>query len=130
MYATPILYAAACCFPRVTLLTLYLRIFEKHRPYRIACYTLMALLISLAVAVILVAIFICLPLGSFWQTTTVSQLEYTHCVNLGEFYRYGTLPNPILDVFILALPQPIVWKLQLPRQAKIGLAITFLTGSM
>lgn len=90
----------------------------------------MALLISLAVAVILVAIFICLPLGSFWQTTTVSQLEYTHCVNLGEFYRYGTLPNPILDVFILALPQPIVWKLQLPRQAKIGLAITFLTGSM
>lgn len=128
LYATPIIYAAACCFPRLTLLTLYFRIFEKHRVYRVACYTLMALIIGLAIALILVDIFICVPVGSLWSLTATA--EDSSCLSFAKFYRYSSLPNPILDVMMLALPQPIVWKLQLSTQARIGLAVTFLTGSV
>ena len=126
LYATPIVHAAACCFPRLTLLTLYLRIFEKHRVYRIACYILMAMVISLAIAIILVSIFICLPVGSFWSYGS----ESYSCLRLATFYEFTSLPNPVIDLLMLALPLPIVWRLQLPRQAKIGLTITFLTGSV
>ena len=97
-----------------------------HIPQRIACYTLMALITGLAIAVIFAGIFVCVPIGTFWTFDSTS----SRCLTIVTFYRYSSLPNPILDVMMLALPQPIVWKLHLPMQAKIGVAITFLTGSV
>jgi len=36
--------------------------------------------------------------------------------------------NMVLDVVIVLLPLPIVWKLQMPTQRKIGITITFALG--
>ncbi|KAJ6021167.1 hypothetical protein N7540_006671 [Penicillium herquei] len=124
-YATPIIWSAACCFPRLMLLALYLRIFERHQKYRIACYSLMVVLVAFAFADIFVSAFICWPIHYLWAVDHDGR-----CINIWQFYRYGTLPNIFIDLFMLVLPMPIVWRLQVSRQVKIGLGATFLTGSI
>ena len=126
LVATPIIYSAACAFPRIMLLSLYLRILTWQKTYRLACYALMGLVIAYAVADILAAAFECIPIAYIWDKT----IPGGRCINIPLFYRWGTLPNAIIDVLMLILPQPIVWKLQAPAHVKVGLAMTFLTGSM
>ncbi|KAB8270073.1 hypothetical protein BDV30DRAFT_250951 [Aspergillus minisclerotigenes] len=120
----PILYSAACMIPRVVILTLYLRVFNE-KGYRIACYILMGLVISLGVADILTGALECIPVQYLWDKSISG-----HCIDLPLFFRWGTLPNVIMDFLMLILPQPVIWKLQVSKQVKIGLAVTILTGSV
>ncbi|PYI08357.1 hypothetical protein BO78DRAFT_395729 [Aspergillus sclerotiicarbonarius CBS 121057] len=126
LYATPIIYSAACCFPRMVLLTLYLRIFNKHKPYRIACYSLMVFIVAFAIADMMAGAFECWPVSYMWDST----IPGGHCDNIPQFYRWGTLPNVIIDLMMLILPQPVIWKLQVHKHVRMGLVATFLTGSM
>ena len=126
LVATPIMYAAACAFPRRMLLSLYLRIFTLQKTYRIACYALMAVVIAFAIASILAGAFECTPIAYFWDHT----IEGGRCIDIAKFFRYGPLPNIFIDLLMLVLPQPVVWKLHSPIHVKVGLALTFLTGSV
>ncbi|PYH91595.1 hypothetical protein BO71DRAFT_385254 [Aspergillus ellipticus CBS 707.79] len=128
LYAAPIIYSAACCFPRIILLTLYQRIVEKHNPYRIACYALMTIIIAFAVADMMAGAFECWPVACLWDKDRT--IANGHCDNIPQFYRWGTLPNIIIDLMMLILPQPIVWTLQVQKPVKLGLAATFPTGSV
>lgn len=125
IYAMPILYSLACCFPKLVILTLYLRIFTL-KVYRVICHILIAIVISMTIANVFVGILICTPPAFLWDDT----VENGHCINIPIFYRWGTLPNAITDLFILVLPLPVVWQLHNTMQVKIGLTLTFLTGSM
>jgi hypothetical protein len=125
LVATPILYSAACCFPKVVILTLYLRIFTQ-RSYRIACYVLMFIVVTLAFSDIISGLTVCQPIAYMWDKT----IPGGHCIDIVSFYRWGTLPNAITDLMMLILPLPVVWALHTTKRVKIGLTITFLTGSM
>lgn len=53
------------------------------------------------------------------------------CIPQEPHLRYGTsLTDIVTDVVMLILPIPLVWNLQTSRKVKIGLMVTFLTGSM
>ncbi|KAL4794510.1 hypothetical protein BDV19DRAFT_390115 [Aspergillus venezuelensis] len=119
LMATPIMYSTACAFPRIMLLSLYLRIFTLQRSYRIACYALMAVVAASAIASILTGAFECTPLAYFWDHT----IEGGSCIDIPKFFRYGTMPNIIIDLSMLVLPQPVVWKLHSPTHVKVGLAL-------
>ncbi|KNG82299.1 hypothetical protein ANOM_008702, partial [Aspergillus nomiae NRRL 13137] len=120
----PILYSAACMIPRVVMLTLYLCVFPE-KGYRVACYILMWLVIALGVADILTGALECIPVECLWDKSIPG-----HCIDLPLFFRWGTLTNVIMNFFMLILPQPVIWKLQVSVQVKIGLAVTILTGSV
>ncbi|KJZ78233.1 hypothetical protein HIM_02271 [Hirsutella minnesotensis 3608] len=121
----PIIYSAACCLPKVVMLVLYLRLFIG-KAYRITCYILIAMVISLAVADIITGACLCTPIAFMWDKS----IKGGHCIDIPAFYRYGTLPNAITDLFMLILPLPVVWNLRQTRRIKIGLTLTFLTGSV
>ena len=125
LVVTPIIYSAACCLPKVVILLLYLRIFASSS-YRIACYVLLAIVVALAISDVIAGATLCTPISYLWDKT----IEGGHCINIPVFYRWGTLPNAITDLFMLILPLPVVWKLHATQRVKIGLTITFLTGSM
>ena len=36
--------------------------------------------------------------------------------------------NVLSDFYLLAIPIPIVWKIQLPLRKKIGISVVFMTG--
>ena len=124
LVVTPIIYSAAVCFPKIVLLVLYHRIFTTTS-FRIANYIIMAIVIGIAIADILVGALVCIPLNAFWNHSVKGT-----CVDVPTFYRFGTLPNAITDLVMLILPLPVIWKLQTSRRNKIGLTLTFLTGSV
>lgn len=81
---------------------------------------------SLAVADTVAASVMCLPLDYLWDKS----IPGGKCINIAAFYRWGSLPNAVSDLFMLVIPLPTVWKLQVERKVKIGLTVTFLTGSV
>lgn len=125
LVVTPILYSAACCLPKLAILSLYLRIFVTPI-YRRACYAMIGIIIALAVSDMITGGTLCTPIAYLWDKT----IPGGHCVNIPEFYRWGTLPNAITDLMMLVLPLPIVWRLNTTTRIKVGLTITFLTGSV
>jgi len=62
----------------------------------------------------------------FWSNTP----ESGHCINVEWFYRAMAIPNTLTDGLILALPMPLIWRLQLPKRQKIALCGVFLLGSL
>ena len=85
----------------------------------------MALTIGLAVSCIITDLVQCVPLVSLWDKTINGE-----CIDLALYFQWGTLPNSIVDLCILLLPIPVIWKLHVSRHVKVGVAATFLTGSV
>lgn len=73
-----------------------------------------------------IVIFECTPIHYFWDRMPVTG----HCLNVQKFFDGQAVPNIITDVILLALPLPLIWKLQLPANQKIALSGVFLLGSL
>ena len=119
------IYLAAAILPKLAILSMYLRIFTA-RSYRMSVYILAAVLIMTFLAGGLTGSLGCQPLAFFWDPT----IPGGHCININAFFRWISLPNILTDIAMLVLPQPLIWTLQVTRNQKIGLTLTFLTGSV
>ena len=126
-----LLYLAAVVFPKLALLAIYLRIFVQPR-FRKACYILATLLIANWVGNTVAALLMCKPLQYLWDQTITRDHTLTggHCFHINVWVRWASLINIVTDVAMLVLPLPVIWKLHTSRSVKIGLTITFATGSV
>lgn len=88
-------------------------------------FVLMAVLIMNAAAIIISSLLICVPLQSLWDPAIPGK-----CINIKAWYRWESGPDVVIDMFMLILPLPLLWKLQTSRAVKLGLSLTFLTGSV
>lgn len=118
-------YGLAVMLPKLAILGFYLRIFVL-KSFRRTVYALIGIVILTFLATGLTAVFQCIPLQYIWDKT----IPGGHCINVLAFYRWISLPNIITDAMMLALPIPMVWKLNTSAGKKFGLTIGFLTGSM
>jgi hypothetical protein len=119
-YAGPIIYSAAVVFPKIAILLLYLRIFID-RFSRTCCWVLIVVLsLSCIVNTITVGFQCTTPVAAWHMGGPGSK-----CNNLQAHYNYGSLPNIITDVIMLALPLPMLAKLQVRRSTKIATFVAF-----
>ena len=65
----------------------------------------------------------CRPIRYNWDKTIQG-----HCGSLGDAEIAAAAINMILDVIIVLLPLPIVWRLHMPTLKKIGVSVTFALG--
>lgn len=87
---------------------------------------MIAFVVALGVAVVFVVIFQCKPVQAAWDKTIPEE----QCFNL-EHYVIGTnVPNIVADAAIIALPIPLVWKLQVSQMRKVGLVAVFLLAAL
>lgn len=121
-----IIYIPSVMFPKLAMLCFFLRIFVQPWQRR-ACYILMGVLVATAVATFIANLIQCVPLEFAWD---VKEISGAHCFNQQLFWSLISLPNIITDIVILALPVPVIYKIQLSWKDKIGLILTFATGSM
>ncbi|KAF1976974.1 hypothetical protein BU23DRAFT_453532 [Bimuria novae-zelandiae CBS 107.79] len=110
---------------KLAILCLYLRIFTA-RPYRIATYLIGTLIILTTVAAHILSLTICKPMSYQWNPFQPPG----HCGDIILAYQMICVPNITTDVMMLILPLPAVLKLRVGTAAKVGLVITFLTGSV
>lgn len=123
MLAIQVLWAAALCCIKVSITLFYIQIFSV-RSFRIAAYCAMGASVTFAVIAMLDPLVICRPLKFNWQPT----LPGGKCGDRSTFWLTTGLLNIITDLFVLSLPIPMVWKLQVPRANKIALLIIFGLG--
>jgi hypothetical protein len=118
-------WTMSVAFPKLAILCLYLRIFTC-RKYRIAAYASGVLVALNLVAGLGIVIGICTPLAFSWNKT----IPGGKCGDIMAAYRYIGIPNIIVDIMLLVLPLPAIYKLHVDIAVKIGILITFVGGSL
>ncbi|KAB8289667.1 hypothetical protein EYC80_010580 [Monilinia laxa] len=121
----PATYAIAVTFPKLSILAMYLRIFTVPF-YRMLTYFVIYILVASSTILFMMMLFQCTPVNYFWDKS----ISGGKChFDIEKLFLYASLPNIITDVAMLVLPLPFVYRLNMTRKMKIGLALTLLTGS-
>jgi hypothetical protein len=120
----PIVTVAITC-ARMSILLFYARIFTT-RNFRISVYIVHAFNLSWGIAFTFLYIFQCRPVEPFW---TQQQGKRVGCVDIAinDYYAVAAI---IIDVMVLALPWPIVWKLNMRTTQKVAVLSIFGLGAM
>ena len=111
---------------KLSILALYYDLFGSSVRYRIIIWILTGIVGVWWLAYTILNFNICDPLSDIWD---LSPSNTHHCLE-GPHYLINGLVNVLTDALILCLPMRVVWGMQLPPRAKIGLSFIFLLGSM
>lgn len=120
-----IVWMAAAVSVRVSIILFCVQIFPVRR-FKIICWILVAVNIAGLVSVVLGLCLICKPIHYAFDKT----IPGGHCGNLTAFGLYPAILSLILDLMIVVLPLPILWKLQMQTKRKIELSVVFGMGLM
>jgi hypothetical protein len=124
-FAVVWMYAPSVSLPKLSIVCLYLRIFTTTW-YRNAALGICAVIIANWLADWILALCICTPVTYNWDKT----IPGGHCIDENQVLILVSIPNILLDLAILLLPIPVIWKLNTTTSQNAGLMLTFLTGSM
>ncbi|KAH7378788.1 hypothetical protein BKA66DRAFT_587912 [Pyrenochaeta sp. MPI-SDFR-AT-0127] len=114
-------YAISICFIKMSILSLYNRIFPQ--PWFTRTSTAVAIFIILfTITKIGGDIFQCVPISSHWTGEPATCIQFSKLVIV-----HGVL-NILTDFIIVGLPLPILWNLNLTRLKKWGLTFMLTTG--
>ena len=87
---------------------------------------MMVIVIALAVGTELAFLLKCTSLKSIWNHT----MEGSHCVNLDLVFKLTASLAICIDVAILVIPTPTVWKLKMNTRRKAALSGIFFVGGL
>ena len=107
------------------ILLFYLRIFP-NKWMKYAVYGLSALIITWTIVISLVVVVQCNPVQYFWNRS----IPGGKCINNDAYYFATGLSSTIIMITVLALPLPLIWKLQVSLSRRLGLAVIFLMGAL
>ncbi|KAF6237426.1 hypothetical protein HO173_004316 [Letharia columbiana] len=118
-------YLSTLWLYKFTILLLYLRLFDVHKPFRYVTWTVMFLVFGYLSSNLLTLIFGCTPIDKYWKSMTPG-----HCIpSTKADLLYGSM-NFITDVLIFILPLPMIWRLKLSRENKLGVILIFMGGAI
>ncbi|KAF6239402.1 hypothetical protein HO173_002664 [Letharia columbiana] len=125
LYADYPLYDTAISLPRFSALLFYARVFNAHsnRLLRTVLWTTAALNMAWLIFAIVSSIFQCTPIEKVWKPSIQG-----HCINTYDWWMSSAISSVIIDLIILLIPLPILWKLQLPPLRKYLLLGVFVCG--
>ncbi|KAI8635442.1 hypothetical protein F5Y19DRAFT_407786 [Xylariaceae sp. FL1651] len=125
-YLSELYYAIDVTLIKLSILTLYLRLFNVNGNFKKYCYAMMAFVMAWGIAVLLTTIFQCSPVPAAWD----KMIPGLKCFNLAAFVIGSNVPNILADTVIIALPLPLLWSLKLSLMRKLGLIALFLVAAI
>ncbi|KAL8898239.1 MAG: hypothetical protein Q9207_006803 [Kuettlingeria erythrocarpa] len=125
IYALEIIYLPAVALPKLSILSLYFRLFPNQLFRAMTLFLVVVMLLNW-LAFIFASTFKCSPVAYQWDKS----IQGGHCFDVLLYYRLVNVPNIVTDIAMLILPMPMVWKLHTSRPRKVGLTICFLAGSV
>jgi hypothetical protein len=109
---------------KAPILFLYMTLFGIKRHMRISCYIVLVILGIAVIAAAAVTSASCNP-----GNDAISQEFILKCSSVGSTSGVALgVVSVIVDIIIFILPLASIWRLQLPKIKKVGLAIMFTTG--
>ncbi|KAL8849902.1 MAG: hypothetical protein Q9221_005168 [Calogaya cf. arnoldii] len=125
IYANEIIYASIVTSIKSSVLCLYLRIFGINKNFALVVKCFIVVVVAWGIAVLLSTIFQCNPVRGAWDIS----VPRDQCINLRIWLIATNVPNIVIDFSIICLPIPLIWKLKLSIERKIGLTGVFLLGT-
>ncbi|CAG8025955.1 unnamed protein product [Penicillium nalgiovense] len=123
LFAHVFIYSTTVTLTKSSIIMFYRRIFNLRWPL----YFSMAIIISYFVAVVVTAAAACRPASYFWQQYTDPTAEGT-CIDVRQFFLANGIAAVVIDVMILFVPTPIIWKLQMPKSQRVAVTSILLLG--
>lgn len=120
-------YPPTIFFTKLSLFLLYFRLFGPNLRIRYLIYFGIVFTALFYIACMLVGVISCSP--SKGQTRLAAALS-SRCNNTKTLSYVMSIVNIISDFYLLCLPIPVVWTLQLQVRKKIGVIAVFMTGIM
>lgn len=118
-------YSLSLCCSQVSIMLLYIRIWNLPWVRRVAYVLLAGVLIYNALVVVMV-VTACLPLHAFWDfSLQMSGTVYCHDKRI---WWANTYLHVIFDFFIYLLPMPVIFQVRFPSRQKVLLFILFAFG--
>ncbi|KAI1130876.1 hypothetical protein F5Y10DRAFT_288590 [Nemania abortiva] len=126
-FLSELYYAIDVTLIKLSILTLYLRLFTaNNRYFKKGCYAMMGFVLAWGIAVLLTTIFQCQPVPAAWDKT----IPNFKCFDLASFVIGSNVPNILADTVIIALPIPLILSLKLSLTRKLGLIALFLVAAI
>lgn len=125
IFTEQIFAALSLLFSKASILLLLFRLFAPTRWFRHMIYLGIAWATLISLVSIIVASVLCVPRhGEGFADLTVAE----RCVHETTWAVVQGASDVVLDFFIIYLPIPMLWKLNMGLQRKIGVMAIFLTG--
>lgn len=124
VYIAENIYVVVLGLVKLSVLVFYLEIFPQTWFRYLTFAAIVFVSISTTVLTFL-TIFQCKPVAYFWNR----DLRGT-CININALAYANSAMSIVQDVLIVALPIPVLSKLQLGRRKKIGVIFMFAVGSL
>ena len=111
---------------KTSILIFYLSLAKNQQIFKRATWATLIIVNSAGIALTVLNIFQCRPLGDVFQYRLP---QGAHCTDIVTLYLSSAPVNIITDLAILFLPMPVLTSMRLPRKEKIILVITFSFGA-
>ncbi|KAF4467253.1 integral membrane [Fusarium albosuccineum] len=115
-------YKVTVCLNKVAAILLYLRLFVT-KGFRIACYTVMGIIVAWSIGGVGATIFQCVPIAAAWDKSVDAT-----CIDSNKFWIAYAVMNILTDIMVLALPIVPIMKLQMNMRERLMLCGVFLIG--
>ncbi|KAF1844725.1 uncharacterized protein K460DRAFT_97550 [Cucurbitaria berberidis CBS 394.84] len=123
IWIAQIFYTFAIACIKFAVLAFYWRLFSVHA--RTAIWIVAAACVAWFIAILCCVIFNCVPVQAAWDIT----MKGAKCIPIRSIYLGGSVPNVVLDIIIVAMPLPYVWRLHAPLGQRLILAGMFVLGT-
>ncbi|KAI5927096.1 hypothetical protein F4810DRAFT_652294 [Camillea tinctor] len=120
-----VLWAAANSCVKLSILSLYITLFPNKRFARI-CYGTMVVTVAYFLSVFLETFLLCRPVQYSWDKS----IPGGTCYNQNLAYLIAGITNLVIDAFVVALPMPMLFRLQMDLSKKISIIAMFSLGAL
>lgn len=124
LYAAYFLFQVGTMVVKSSALLFYGRVFGKlNRRFTIALYCTHAFIVVFFSYLTLSLIFNCTPTQRFWNRALPG-----HCLNEYAWYLANVIVDVLIDLWVLVLPVPMIWRLQMSYTKRVLVVGAFLCG--
>jgi hypothetical protein len=123
--ANQLLYNPVLTFTKASLLLFYLRL-SPSNSFHLWIWVTMWFTIGLGISTFVADLFQCTPVAFFWDPTIIGG----KCVKQFLFYFITACISAATDLWILVMPMPIFWGLQISLKKRIILISLFALGTV
>ncbi|KAL8799503.1 MAG: hypothetical protein Q9182_005841 [Xanthomendoza sp. 2 TL-2023] len=122
------LYIVAITLAKISLLLFLYRIFHVDKRFRIASWIVGAVLVIWSTVTLFLTIFACRPVKASWNLKLMMDPKTTCHPKAWDVANIYGFCNIITDFALIVMPLPLIWRMQMNRKKKVGIAVVFASG--
>ena len=124
LYACEMIYDISISLPKISVLLFYARVFTtQERVFRYALWFTHFLVIGWLLSIVLFTSLLCDPVEKQWKPTIPG-----YCHPNTEAWLASAIPSVVIDLILLLLPLPMLWRLQMKKSRKFLIMAVFICG--